>query len=174
MFFFSPSGLGKGNSQEENGSRKENKHFHKEKTLQTHLQAHKGKLARQKRSWKMWSCSRCGLQKKLEAHLLRHEAQKSFRCSVCEKTYSKMHLLKRHEAVHTGVRPFICNTCGKEFTAKSILREHQSIHTGEKPFTCATCGKSFRTCAHLFAHSRVHSEERPFKCSDCRKTFKLK
>ncbi|XP_039985776.1 zinc finger protein with KRAB and SCAN domains 1-like isoform X2 [Xiphias gladius] len=155
------------------------KRFHEEKTLQTHLQAHKVRTARDRKSQQMWPCSQCDkqfrLQKNLEAHLLRHQAQKiSFKCSVCEKTYGKLRLLKRHEAVHTGVRPFICDTCGKRFTTKSVLQEHRSIHSGEKPFTCATCGKTFRTSAHLFSHKRVHSEERPFKCSDCGKAFKLK
>uniref|UniRef100_A0A3Q3R2R5 C2H2-type domain-containing protein n=1 Tax=Monopterus albus TaxID=43700 RepID=A0A3Q3R2R5_MONAL len=149
--------------------------FHTEKTLQTHLQAHRAKMASQN----VWACSQCdkrfSFQDRLAAHLLHHEAEKkSFACSVCEKTYNKMHLLRRHETAHSTVRPFICDTCGKGFKAKSGLRQHQSIHTGERRFTCATCGMRFRTSGHLFGHKRVHSDERPFRCFDCGKAFKLK
>lgn len=50
---------------------------------------------------------------------------KPFKCSVRETTYSKVHVLKRHEAVHTGVRPFVCAACGRRFTTESVLQEHR-------------------------------------------------
>ncbi|XP_026170487.2 zinc finger protein OZF-like [Mastacembelus armatus] len=154
------------------------KHFHKEKTLHLTFRPteRKQQACRNVRTCGSRSDKHFGLQKKLDTHLdTHHEAQKkSFSCCVCQKTYSKMHLLKRHKAVHTRARPFICDTCGKGFTTKSVLQEHRSIYTGEKPFPCATCGKRFRTSTHLFSYRRVHSDERPFSCFNCEKTFKLK
>ena len=42
----------------------------------------------------------------------------------------------KHEREHAEVKPFKCSHCDKEFTRESDLTKHERVHTGEKPFNC--------------------------------------
>ena len=72
-----------------------------------------------------YNCEECGKsfykRANLASHLLRHTADKKFRCSVpgCEKMFKRDKSLKHHLAtMHTaeGKKPaFLCVFCGKSF-----------------------------------------------------------
>nr|XP_046273123.1 zinc finger protein 62 homolog isoform X2 [Scatophagus argus] len=98
--------------------------------------------------------------------------RKSFRCSVCAKTFNHKGNLNIHMRTHTGVKPFSCSFCSKGFTQKVGLDYHLKTHTGEKPFSCSLCSKTYRHKGALTYHMATHTGLKPFSCSDCGKKFR--
>uniref|UniRef100_A0A673W9K0 C2H2-type domain-containing protein n=1 Tax=Salmo trutta TaxID=8032 RepID=A0A673W9K0_SALTR len=107
----------------------------------------------------------------LKSHELKHTGEKSYKCSVCEKSFNQKGNLNQHMLVHTGEKPFSCSVCGKCFTQKANLTAHQLSHTGEKPFSCSICRKGFTQKAYLKQHQKLHTGEKPYACSECDKRF---
>ncbi|CAM5082068.1 unnamed protein product [Eretmochelys imbricata] len=70
--------------------------------------------------------------------------------------------LIKHQRLQMGERPYRCSDCEKSFSRKSDLTRHQRIHTGEKPYTCAPCGKSFSQNSSLTQHQRTHGGVKPY------------
>ncbi|XP_010615065.1 zinc finger and SCAN domain-containing protein 4 [Fukomys damarensis] len=101
-----------------------------------------------------------------------HEAQRSYRCEECPKTFLYLSHLLAHQRRHRNERPFVCAECNKGFFQTSDLRVHQMIHKQEKPFTCSRCGKSFTHKTNLRAHERIHTGEKPYKCTLCHRSFR--
>merc|ERR1712224_494104 len=110
----------------------------------------------------------------LKGHKMIHNGKKSFKCSVCEKSFGVPSALKKHERTHTGEKPLVCSVCGKCFSVSAHLKRHQKIHTGEKPYKCTLCGKCFRHNCTLKRHQEFHSGVKPFKCLVCGKCFTQK
>nr|XP_020441814.1 zinc finger protein 510-like [Monopterus albus] len=98
---------------------------------------------------------------------------RGYACSLCGKTFSRLHQFKLHQQSHKRKRAFWCTVCGKSFQCSSHLSIHHRTHTGEKPYGCGQCGKRFTQQSSLRVHQRTHSGERPYSCSQCGKTFIL-
>jgi uncharacterized Zn-finger protein len=64
------------------------------------------------------------------------EDDKPYKCTVCNKCFSRASLLKQHSVIHQGNKrfKFECETCQKMFRTRSHLRDHVRIHTGEREF----------------------------------------
>ncbi|XP_058873613.1 zinc finger protein 664-like [Acipenser ruthenus] len=99
------------------------------------------------------------------------KGEKSHRCTVCRKIFSRLSHLKKHQHSHRGEKPHQCSECGKSFSRLSHLKKHQHSHRGEKPHQCSECGKSFTKLGNLQSHQRIHTGEKPYQCTECGRRF---
>lgn len=127
-------------------------------------------------------CTKCGQSFKgfidLDQHYVEvHDFRGPFPCALCERAYTDLRGLLRHERFHTGDLPFKCPKCPKAFSYASALTLHDRTHTKEAPFLCWDCGKGFKSNAALKIHRLCcHSsaKERRFCCEHCGKAYALK
>ncbi|KAH3897374.1 zinc finger protein 436-like isoform X2 [Dreissena polymorpha] len=127
----------------------------------------------------------------LARHVLTHQRQKMFECSICQTRFTHRIALKKHSLVHmdtkckqdTGLQQrrettskerVVCDHCQKVFKRNWHLTRHLLTHTGERPFECIVCHKRFNRKCTLKNHMLVHTREMPFECSVCQRQFNQK
>ncbi|KAJ8030918.1 B-cell lymphoma 6 protein-like [Holothuria leucospilota] len=55
--------------------------------------------------------------------------KQGYLCKICNRTFSRKALLKRHSYVHNGIREFKCEHCNYATSHKSNLERHFKVHT---------------------------------------------
>uniref|UniRef100_A0A8C9UT00 CCCTC-binding factor n=1 Tax=Spermophilus dauricus TaxID=99837 RepID=A0A8C9UT00_SPEDA len=94
---------------------------------------------------------------------------RTFRCSACVFTSSRVSSFNRHMKTHTSEKPHMCHLCLKAFRTVTLLRNHVNTHTGTRPYKCGDCDMAFVTSGELVRHRRYrHTHEKPFSCSLCK------
>ena len=99
--------------------------------------------------------------------------EKSFKCQVCHRSYSKKSDQHQHMKVHDELKCFKCDVCLKVFHSESSLERHYRKHTGEKPFVCQTCDKTFSLKTNLVQHQATHSNHSNEKRSNVQSVTKI-
>lgn len=101
----------------------------------------------------------------------KHKKRKTYKCTYCEKEFSKHCGLKVHEYSHTSVHPYVCpeEGCGKTFLVPSKLKRHSKVHQGYK---CdrESCEEVLATWGLFLKHVKLaHSPV--LKCKKCEEVF---
>ncbi|RVE45710.1 hypothetical protein evm_009618 [Chilo suppressalis] len=124
-----------------------------------------------------YKCNTCDKRFTHVSSLYRHQrihtGEKLYKCNVCDKRFSRTGDFYTHQRIHTGEKPYKCNICDKRFTHVSSLSRHQRIHTGKKSYKCNVCNKGFTVSSYLAKHQRIHTGEKPYKCDTCDKRFTM-
>ncbi|XP_047198362.1 zinc finger protein 184-like [Hippoglossus stenolepis] len=103
----------------------------------------------------------------------RHLGEKAFKCTDCDRQFSRRDHLAVHLRIHTGEKPHMCPFCAKTFAQSSNLNRHLRGHTGEKPYFCESCGEMVANSYHLKTCGTADPRgERSFRCLVCGKKFK--
>ncbi|XP_028832373.1 zinc finger protein 521-like isoform X3 [Denticeps clupeoides] len=92
-------------------------------------------------------------------------------CQFCDKSFSRLSFLKRHEQGHSDKLPFSCTFCSRLFKHKRSRDRHVKLHTGDKKYHCGECDSAFSRSDHLKIHMKTHATNKPHKCSVCRRGF---
>jgi len=96
----------------------------------------------------------------LNVHMRDHMGDKSFKCSLCNKSFSDFSDLQRHKCqVHSNKRLYQCRYCLMLFETYVHLNCHVCIHTGAKPYSCRHCSECFTEPDQLKTHLlKSHNE----------------
>ena len=97
------------------------------------------------------------------------------KCLLCSDGFSLSEHLNIHTTVDTAEKSYNCSVCNTSFTKLSELDDHiRNAHSNtadelghdEKTFQCSVCGRRFRTLRDRVRHERMHRGEKPYKCDE--------
>ena len=118
-----------------------------------------------------YSCDKIGA---LERHMVTHTKVRAFKCSDCEKSFTRKCHLDRHiKTIHrVGESKHECKICNKIYNCRYVLIRHvKSVHDKIKSFVCPQCGRKFAESSHLTRHMRIHTRDNLYKCKFCSKSY---
>ena len=74
-----------------------------------------------------FECNKCdrkfGLEGELNEHTVSFHAEKVFNCQICNKPYTSMSLLRRHDwRCHKEIE---CNLCGETLDNREEIKKHR-------------------------------------------------
>ena len=88
-----------------------------------------------------------------------HKIEKSFKCSICGKEFSRCDSYKEHMRTHNAKKMFRCKFCSSEFNYKNSYNRHVKSHQMPTLLTCDICEKTFRRQDCLRKHKKLaHSK----------------
>lgn len=98
-----------------------------------------------------------------------------YKCSVCDKTFSRQTHVKRHQLTHSSIKPYKCSKCDKAFVRNDHLLKHETTHSEARPFSCDLCSKTFARDENLKLHKQRHqvptNKRRQYSCNLCGNSF---
>lgn len=92
-------------------------------------------------------------------HMKTHKIEKSFKCNICGKEFSRCDSYKEHMRTHNAKKMFRCKFCSSEFNYKSSYNRHVKFHQMPTLLSCDICEKTFRRQDCLQKHKKqAHSK----------------
>uniref|UniRef100_A0A8D8Q5R0 Zinc finger protein 26 n=1 Tax=Cacopsylla melanoneura TaxID=428564 RepID=A0A8D8Q5R0_9HEMI len=110
---------------------------------------------------------------------IKYTTYKTYKCTLCPKTFTHLAALEDHQYVHTGQKSHICERCSASFTNKAGLLVHiKVLHEGtrkpQEACQCELCGKSFKGRQSYRVHMKnTHGDAKP-TCHVCGKKVSSK
>ena len=62
------------------------------------------------------------------------DAQISFACDICGKSYKHKIDMTTHRRIHLKKKPYECEICKTAFSQRNAIDKHERIHTRRKAF----------------------------------------
>lgn len=81
----------------------------------------------------------------------------TYRCKVCNKTFTQISALSKHDLIHVGIKKFKCDICAKVLSNPHCLSQHKLIHAGIKKYQREICNKAFIHIGDLLGHKLIHN-----------------
>ncbi|XP_041369536.1 uncharacterized protein LOC121383526 isoform X6 [Gigantopelta aegis] len=82
----------------------------------------------------------------------KRQRQANYKCDVCDRTYTHLKSLTRHQVSH--VYSIMCRKCTLYFKSEDELKSHNKRK--HSPTSCNICGKSFFSTARMKHHQRTY------------------
>ncbi|XP_048003832.1 PR domain zinc finger protein 5-like isoform X2 [Leguminivora glycinivorella] len=124
---------------------------------------------------KRFKCTKCSERfkdyVKRRQHLVQVHGQAKFdyKCSVCEKSYTKRYVLYQHmKRDHLEELHFECEVCCHKFFDRRDLESHMVKHNVARIFECSVCKKAYARRKALREHMRKHNR---LACAVCGQAF---
>ena len=122
------------------------------------------------------SSSTCSLVDDVQCQ--ENHTERSFICPYddCDKSYTRLAHLRRHEDIHTNSYRCTEENCMKKFKTKFTLKKHvDNIHLKKNPkkYKCSVCQQEFKKHSLLTRHQYKHTGVKPYVCpvDGCEKRF---
>ncbi|XP_033838671.1 zinc finger protein 429-like isoform X2 [Periophthalmus magnuspinnatus] len=103
-----------------------------------------------------------------------HRVKGSYQCPSCKRSFVRLCDMVKH---HQNKRLVECETCRRCFTKLTVLKKHKTQYnnTCATPHICETCGKPCLTAGVLKQHRNVHRvKNEQTVCTYCGKKFSSK
>ena len=132
------------------------------------------------------SCDACKFSAHDRVTLMKHrllhlDAQRSYTCSVCTKTFSDPLQYDEHVGTHDGQLNVVeCILCRQVFPTLDVLRRHEVLHANDDDvmsggWPCPHCAKVLKSLPSLQEHIMQHAAQslanKKHKCMLCNMAF---
>ncbi|XP_055007679.1 zinc finger and SCAN domain-containing protein 12-like isoform X2 [Boleophthalmus pectinirostris] len=87
-----------------------------------------------------------------------HRVKGSYQCPSCKRSFVRLCDMVKH---HQNIRLLECDTCKRCFTKLNVLKKHKAQYnnTCATPHVCETCGKECLNAGVLKHHQNVHRDK---------------
>lgn len=113
---------------------------------------------------------KCSSDVKISVKTFQVNGKTMFRCTKCNRVFSKSCTLSRHALVHTQLFPYLCGICDSKFRDMRVLLKHLDLHGEDVECPCQKCGKinNDKPVSNAVKDGRGKFQ---FKCDICGKQF---
>lgn len=122
------------------------------KILDEHIQDHNGRAF-------SYICELCDkilpYPKYLKNHVISHTLNYFYKCDICERSFSSLPSLIKHEhSCHGKGMQTTCYQCKKVFDNNNLWLSHSFRHSLKKPYSCDICSTAFIHLSILLKHKK--------------------